>query len=130
LISFTTLSLLSLLSPLSPSPCLTSLPHLCFCFTGKANTINNFLKNLSEHQDENTLYFEESVAIFVFKEVFNIEKVLRCRDLGGINCQFIARGETVKEILDQATKHVRFAHNMREISRDLLERARAAIHNE
>ena len=76
------------------------------------------------------MYSEEWVAIFIEEVMFNMEKVLRCRDLGGMNCQFVVRGETVKEILDQAAKHVRFAHNVREISTDLLEKARAAIHNE
>lgn len=37
-------------------------------------------------------------------------KILRCRD-AGFNCNWVARGQTDDEILQQAAKHVKEVHN-------------------
>ena len=34
-----------------------------------------------------------------------MEKVLRCADVSGTSCQFVARGRTIDEILQQAGRH-------------------------
>ncbi len=56
-------------------------------------------------------------------------KVLRCRDVG-MDCDFVARGETEEEILRQAAEHADKDHGMKEIPEDVLAQVRAAIHDE
>ena len=38
-------------------------------------------------------------------------KQLRCRDVG-LNCDFEARGDTVEEVLQQASEHARSVHQI------------------
>jgi AhpD family alkylhydroperoxidase len=56
-----------------------------------------------------------------------LEMELSCRDVG-VDCDFVARGKTEEEIFKKAAEHGKKAHNMKEISPELLEKARAAIH--
>jgi predicted small metal-binding protein len=51
-----------------------------------------------------------------------------CRD-AGMRCDFVARGNTDREILDQAGKHARDAHGMN-MDPDLEKRVRGLIHEE
>ena len=55
-----------------------------------------------------------------------MEKRLGCRDVG-VDCDFVACGNTEEEIFREAAEHVRTAHNMNEIPKDLYEKARSAI---
>ena len=55
-----------------------------------------------------------------------MEKRLSCRDVG-VDCDFVACGETEEEIFQKAAEHARKEHNMSEIPKDLLDKARAAI---
>jgi len=57
-------------------------------------------------------------------------KVLRCKDAGGMDCEFEARGETVDEIMQQAAKHAKEDHGMDEIPKEMAEKVQAAIHDE
>ena len=45
------------------------------------------------------------------KEV-EMEKVLRCADVSGTSCQFVARGRTMDEILQQAGQHAVDGHGL------------------
>ena len=56
-------------------------------------------------------------------------KVLRCRDVG-MDCDFVARGETEEEILKQAAEHAGATHGLTEMSDEVLAKVRAAIHDE
>jgi AhpD family alkylhydroperoxidase len=56
-----------------------------------------------------------------------LELELSCRDVG-VDCDFVARGRTEEEIFEKAAEHGRKEHDMKEISPELLEKARAAIH--
>jgi predicted small metal-binding protein len=56
-------------------------------------------------------------------------KVLRCRDVG-MDCKFEARAETEEEILKKAVEHAQAVHNMKEIPKEVVEKVRAAIHDE
>jgi predicted small metal-binding protein len=56
-------------------------------------------------------------------------KVLRCRD-AGVDCDFVARGETVEEILQKAAEHGREDHDMKEIPKDLEGKIRSLIREE
>ena len=56
-------------------------------------------------------------------------KVISCRDVG-VDCDFVAKGETEQEILQQCSEHARTAHNMNELPADLAEKVRSAIRDE
>ncbi len=56
-------------------------------------------------------------------------KVLRCRDVG-MDCKFEARAETEEKILEKAAEHAQTVHNMEEIPKEVVEKVRAAIHDE
>ncbi len=58
-----------------------------------------------------------------------MSKVVRCKDVG-VDCDFVARGETEQEVLQQCAKHGKEAHDMQEISPDLAAKVRAAIREE
>lgn len=55
-------------------------------------------------------------------------KDFHCRD-AGMNCDFVARGDSNKEILDQAAQHARQAHNMN-VTPDLKKKVEGLIHDE
>jgi predicted small metal-binding protein len=56
-------------------------------------------------------------------------KVVSCRDVG-VDCDFVMRGETAEDILQQALEHARTAHNMTEIPPEVAEKLRGAIRDE
>jgi predicted small metal-binding protein len=55
-----------------------------------------------------------------------MEKSLSCRDVG-TDCDFVACGKSEEEIFEKATAHAKKDHNMREIPKELLDKARSAI---
>ena len=56
-------------------------------------------------------------------------KVVKCRDVG-VDCDFVARGETVDEVLRQCGEHARSAHGYADVPPELVEKVRAAIRDE
>jgi len=56
----------------------------------------------------------------------NAEKELRCRDVG-VDCDYVMRGKTEEEIFTKASEHAKTVHKMKEIPKELMEKARAAI---
>lgn len=56
-------------------------------------------------------------------------KILSCRDVG-VDCDFVARGETEEEIFRQCAKHGKEAHGMEEIPPDLRAKMRGFIREE
>jgi predicted small metal-binding protein len=58
-----------------------------------------------------------------------MSKILRCNDVVG-NCDFVARGETEQDILQQAAAHARTAHQVSEITPELADKVRSAIQDE
>jgi predicted small metal-binding protein len=62
------------------------------------------------------------------KEVLKMEKRLSCRDMGA-DCDFVACGKTVEEVMQKASEHARTDHNMNEIPKELQDKARSAIRN-
>ncbi len=56
-------------------------------------------------------------------------KVLHCRDVG-FDCDGVLRAETEQEILKQAAEHAQKAHNLKEITPEVVEKVRAAIRDE
>ena len=56
-------------------------------------------------------------------------KVVRCRDVG-VDCDFVARGETEEDVLRQCAEHGRREHNMKELPAELAVKVRSAIRDE
>jgi predicted small metal-binding protein len=56
-------------------------------------------------------------------------KKLSCRDVG-VDCDFVARGNSVEEILEKAREHARKDHGFPDIPPDLVERVKALIRDE
>jgi predicted small metal-binding protein len=56
-------------------------------------------------------------------------KVVTCRDIG-VDCDFVAKGETEQEILQQCAEHARKAHGMTELPADLAVKVSGAIRDE
>ena len=55
-------------------------------------------------------------------------KDFHCRD-AGMNCDFVARGNSNDEILKQAGEHARTTHNM-QVTPDLRKKVEGLIHDE
>lgn len=56
-------------------------------------------------------------------------KVFSCRDVG-VECDFVARGQTEEEIFQQIAEHGRTAHGMDQLSPELAEKVRCGIREE
>lgn len=57
-------------------------------------------------------------------------KVLSCKDVGVPDCDFVARGESVEEVMRQAGQHGREKHGLTNIPPEMLQKARTLIHDE
>ena len=57
------------------------------------------------------------------------QRQVNCRDVG-VDCDFVARGETEQEVLQQCAEHARTAHGMNEIPPELEMKVRAAIRDQ
>lgn len=55
-------------------------------------------------------------------------KDFHCRD-AGMSCDFVARGNSSKEVLDQAARHAQQAHNMT-VTPELAKKVEGLIHDE
>jgi predicted small metal-binding protein len=55
-------------------------------------------------------------------------KDFHCKDTGA-SCDFVARGNSNKEILDQVGQHARSAHNM-QVTPELARKVEGLIHDE
>lgn len=58
-----------------------------------------------------------------------MSKVLRCNDLMP-GCNWVGRGDTETDVLMQAAEHAKSAHNISEISPEMLTSVRGAIKDE
>jgi predicted small metal-binding protein len=56
-------------------------------------------------------------------------KIVSCRDVGA-DCDFVARGESEQEVMMQVAEHARTDHKMTEIPAEVIDKVRAAIHDE
>lgn len=52
--------------------------------------------------------------------------VVKCRDVG-VDCDFVARGQTEQEVMQKCAEHARSAHGMEKIPADLAVKVKAAI---
>ena len=58
-----------------------------------------------------------------------MSKIVSCREVG-VDCDFVAKGETEQEVLQQCSQHARKEHGMTELPADLAEKVRGAIRDE
>ena len=58
-----------------------------------------------------------------------MSKVVKCRDIG-VDCDFVARGETEQEVLKKCADHARREHDMDPIPADLTAKVKKAIRDE
>jgi predicted small metal-binding protein len=56
-------------------------------------------------------------------------KVVNCRDVG-VDCDFVAKGETVDDVLRQCGEHARSAHGYADVPPELVDKVKAAIRDE
>jgi predicted small metal-binding protein len=63
------------------------------------------------------------------RQEINMAKTVSCRDVG-MDCDFVAKGETNEDIMRQAAEHARTAHNMNEIPAEVADKVRNAIRDE
>jgi predicted small metal-binding protein len=56
-------------------------------------------------------------------------KVMHCNDVVG-NCDFVARGKSEQDVLQQASEHARTAHQVNEVTPELADKVRSAIRDE
>ena len=56
-------------------------------------------------------------------------KTITCRDVG-VDCDFVARGETEQQVLEKCAEHARTAHGMNELPPELAAKVRAALRDE
>jgi predicted small metal-binding protein len=56
-------------------------------------------------------------------------KTLKCRDVG-VDCDFVAEGQTEQEVLEKAAQHARSDHGFADIPPELVDKVKAAIHDE
>jgi predicted small metal-binding protein len=64
----------------------------------------------------------------VEKEITEMTKTLTCRDVG-VDCDFVAQGETEQEVMEKARQHARKDHGYADIPPELEEKVKAAIHD-
>ncbi len=56
-------------------------------------------------------------------------KTVNCRDVG-VDCDFVAKGETVDDVLRECGEHARSAHGFTDVPPELVEKVKAAIRDE
>jgi predicted small metal-binding protein len=55
-------------------------------------------------------------------------KALACRDVG-VDCDFVAQGETEQEVMEKTRQHARQDHGFANIPPELEDKLKAAIHD-
>jgi predicted small metal-binding protein len=58
-----------------------------------------------------------------------VAKVMKCRSVG-LDCDFVAHGETEAQVMEKVAEHAKKDHGMDEIPDDVVTKVRAAIRNE
>jgi predicted small metal-binding protein len=66
------------------------------------------------------IYWSEYIVLNLMAKEF------ACKDIG-MNCGFKAKAKTEEELLTQIAKHAKEAHNMNEISPEVMQKVKASI---
>lgn len=51
---------------------------------------------------------------------------IHCRDMGA-DCDFVARGETIEEVLVAGSEHGKAVHNIEKLTPEMMERAQQVV---
>ena len=54
-------------------------------------------------------------------------KELRCKDAGQMQCNYVARGKTVEEVMKLASEHGKTAHKMTDIPQEMQAKLKSLI---
>lgn len=63
------------------------------------------------------------------QEKTDVAKVMECRSVG-LDCDFVAHGETEAQVMEKVAQHAKKDHGMHEIPEEVATKVRAAIRNE
>jgi predicted small metal-binding protein len=58
-----------------------------------------------------------------------MSKVMRCGDIVP-GCEYVARGQNEREVIQKAAEHAKTEHGMASIPDDILNKVKSAIHDE
>ncbi len=58
-----------------------------------------------------------------------MSKVVHCRDVG-FDCDGIVRAETEEEVLKKVAEHAKSAHNVEEVTAEIIEKVRKVMRDE
>jgi predicted small metal-binding protein len=56
-------------------------------------------------------------------------KEVRCRDVGFVDCDGVIRADTEEEVFALVAEHAKTVHDLKEITPDIVEKVRAAMHD-
>jgi predicted small metal-binding protein len=56
-------------------------------------------------------------------------KVINCKDVG-FDCEGVCRAETEEEVIQMAAAHAKEVHGIQDITPEIVEKVKAAIHGE
>jgi predicted small metal-binding protein len=69
------------------------------------------------------------MVILAAKRKRAMAKIMKCRSVG-LDCDFVARGETEDQVMQKVAEHAKKDHGMSNIPADVVTKVKAAIHNE
>ena len=73
--------------------------------------------------------FIDGCVNILAREKTTVAKVMKCRSVG-LDCDFVAHGETEAQVMEKVAEHAKKDHGMHEIPEDVATKVRAAIRNE
>jgi predicted small metal-binding protein len=88
-----------------------------------------FALNATRDYDASVRTLHSDIQTKNSSEEINMAKTISCRDVG-MDCDFVAKGETTEDIMQQAAEHARTAYNMTEIPPEVADKVRGAIRDE
>ena len=59
-----------------------------------------------------------------------IAKIINCSDMGSSDCTFVARGETMEEVLAAGAEHGKAVHGITDITPEMVEKVKSLIRDE
>jgi predicted small metal-binding protein len=69
------------------------------------------------------------MVLLAAKRERSVAKMMKCRSVG-LDCDFVARGETEDQVMQKVAEHAKKDHGMSSIPADVVAKVKAAIHNE
>ncbi len=57
-------------------------------------------------------------------------KIINCSDMGASDCTFVARGETMEEVLSVGAEHGKAVHGITDLTPEVVEKVKSLIRDE